>query len=229
MISVLSFMSQRASLCPSLPPSLVWAQCPLSVAISCLPSPILGWAGLGPSRALVPPWTLSSSGCYSLSVRLSRPASWDRIRHYRIQHLDNGWLYISPRLTFPSLQALVDHYSGTAIPYLHESRLGCGSVGKLVIPSDTLPAGEYLGKSGTSPLSMPVPMPRNTAREPEVHLVPAEPRRCPVLVQASASPTTVVLSQSPQWLAQFSAQELGPELLLLWNSVDSQHFLVPVL
>ncbi|KAF6284842.1 Src like adaptor 2 [Rhinolophus ferrumequinum] len=50
-------------------------------------------------------------GCYSLSIRLSRPASWDRIRHYRIQRLDNGWLYISPRLTFPSLQALVDHYS----------------------------------------------------------------------------------------------------------------------
>ncbi|XP_016074804.1 PREDICTED: src-like-adapter 2 [Miniopterus natalensis] len=50
-------------------------------------------------------------GCYSLSVRLSRPASWDRIRHYRIQRLDNGWLYISPRFTFPSLQALVDHYS----------------------------------------------------------------------------------------------------------------------
>ncbi|KAB0399021.1 hypothetical protein E2I00_004158, partial [Balaenoptera physalus] len=88
--------------------------CPLSVAISCLPSPILGWAGLGPSRALVPPRTLSSSGCYSLSVRLSRPASWDRIRHYRIQRLDNGWLYISPCLTFPSLQALVDHYSELA-------------------------------------------------------------------------------------------------------------------
>lgn len=57
-----------------------------------------------------------SPGCYSLSVRLSRPASWDRIRHYRIQRLDNGWLYISPRLTFPSLQALVDHYSGMALP-----------------------------------------------------------------------------------------------------------------
>ncbi|XP_022448194.1 src-like-adapter 2 isoform X2 [Delphinapterus leucas] len=53
-------------------------------------------------------------GCYSLSVRLSRPASRDRIRHYKIQRLDNGWLYISPRLTFPSLQALVDHYSELA-------------------------------------------------------------------------------------------------------------------
>ncbi|XP_007932929.1 src-like-adapter 2 [Orycteropus afer afer] len=56
----------------------------------------------------------SRRGCYSLSVRLSRPTSWDRIRHYRIQHLDNGWLYISPRFTFPSLQALVDHYSELA-------------------------------------------------------------------------------------------------------------------
>ncbi|KAK1337453.1 hypothetical protein QTO34_002080 [Cnephaeus nilssonii] len=72
------------------------------------------WAEPGPSRTSVPPWTLSSSGCYSLSVRLSRPASWDRIRHYRIQRLDNGWLYISPRFTFPSLQALVDHYSELA-------------------------------------------------------------------------------------------------------------------
>ncbi|XP_055458186.1 src-like-adapter 2 [Psammomys obesus] len=53
-------------------------------------------------------------GCYTLSIRLSRPASWDRIRHYRIQRLDNGWLYISPRLTFPSLQALVEHYSELA-------------------------------------------------------------------------------------------------------------------
>ncbi|XP_023570568.1 src-like-adapter 2 isoform X2 [Octodon degus] len=56
----------------------------------------------------------SRRGCYSLSVRLSRPASWDRVRHYRIQRLDNGWVYISPRLTFPSLQDLVDHYSELA-------------------------------------------------------------------------------------------------------------------
>nr|XP_058894082.1 src-like-adapter 2 isoform X3 [Kogia breviceps] len=71
-------------------------------------------------------------GCYSLSVRLSRPASWDRIRHYRIQRLDNGWLYISPRLTFPSLQALVDHYSalcpaeGRPTPWqVHTSTCDC--------------------------------------------------------------------------------------------------------
>lgn len=78
------------------------------------------WVGQGPSRASVPPWILSSLGCYSLSVRLSRPASWDRITHYRIQRLDNGWLYISPSLTFPSLQALVDHYSGMAFGCFYE-------------------------------------------------------------------------------------------------------------
>ncbi|NWI61701.1 SLAP2 protein, partial [Calyptomena viridis] len=46
-------------------------------------------------------------GCYSLSVR----AGWASVTHYRIHRLENGWLYISPRLTFPSLHNLVDHYS----------------------------------------------------------------------------------------------------------------------
>lgn len=120
---VLSFMTKRTRLCPFLPISSAWTQSyPLwPPHLFFLPT----WAEPGPSRTSVPPWTLSSSGCYSLSVRLSRPASWDRIRHYRIQRLDNGWLYISPRFTFPSLQALVDHYSGMAFPCLHESRLGC--------------------------------------------------------------------------------------------------------
>ncbi|NXJ82805.1 SLAP2 protein, partial [Trogon melanurus] len=51
------------------------------------------------------------AGCYSLSVRHAERASWDAVTHYRIHCLDNGWLYISPRLTFPSLHDLVDHYS----------------------------------------------------------------------------------------------------------------------
>ncbi|XP_032848850.2 src-like-adapter 2 isoform X4 [Tyto alba] len=50
-------------------------------------------------------------GCYSLSVRHAERASWDAVTHYSIHALGNGWLYISPRLTFPSLHALVDHYS----------------------------------------------------------------------------------------------------------------------
>ncbi|NWV74045.1 SLAP2 protein, partial [Dasyornis broadbenti] len=50
-------------------------------------------------------------GCYSLSVRCGEHAAWASVSHYRIHRLDNGWLYISPRLTFPSLHSLVDHYS----------------------------------------------------------------------------------------------------------------------
>uniref|UniRef100_A0A8D0HSE2 non-specific protein-tyrosine kinase n=1 Tax=Sphenodon punctatus TaxID=8508 RepID=A0A8D0HSE2_SPHPU len=34
----------------------------------------------------------------------------DIIKHYRIRSLDGGGYYISPRLTFPSLQQLVQHY-----------------------------------------------------------------------------------------------------------------------
>ncbi|XP_039353193.1 src-like-adapter 2 isoform X1 [Mauremys reevesii] len=50
-------------------------------------------------------------GCYSLSVRRTNHSSWDSVKHYRINRLENGWLYIAPRLTFPSLQELVDYYS----------------------------------------------------------------------------------------------------------------------
>ncbi|XP_052540048.1 src-like-adapter 2 isoform X3 [Tympanuchus pallidicinctus] len=50
-------------------------------------------------------------GGFSLSVRRTELASWDAVTHYRIHCLENGWLYISPRLTFPSLHDLVDHYS----------------------------------------------------------------------------------------------------------------------
>ncbi|XP_053937634.1 src-like-adapter 2 isoform X8 [Cuculus canorus] len=53
-------------------------------------------------------------GCFSLSVRHSTRSSWDSVTHYRIHRLENGWLYISPRLTFPSLRDLVEHYSGNA-------------------------------------------------------------------------------------------------------------------
>ncbi|NWS42823.1 SLAP2 protein, partial [Probosciger aterrimus] len=50
-------------------------------------------------------------GCYSLSVRRCERGCWDAVTHYRIHRLDNGWLYIAPRLTFPSLHSLVEHYS----------------------------------------------------------------------------------------------------------------------
>uniref|UniRef100_A0A8C6QZS1 Src-like-adapter 2 n=2 Tax=Nannospalax galili TaxID=1026970 RepID=A0A8C6QZS1_NANGA len=78
-------------------------------------------------------------GCYSLSVRLSRPASWDRIRHYKIQRLDNGWLYISPRLTFPSLQALVDYYSELADDICCVLREPCVPERLGPLPSEDIP------------------------------------------------------------------------------------------
>ncbi|XP_035593946.2 src-like-adapter 2 [Oncorhynchus keta] len=50
-------------------------------------------------------------GANSLSVRKSSDQDRRSVKHYRIQQLENGWLYISPCLTFPNLRALVDHYS----------------------------------------------------------------------------------------------------------------------
>ncbi|KAM3622223.1 uncharacterized protein V6R79_022127 [Siganus canaliculatus] len=50
--------------------------------------------------------------CYSLSVLRRTGSSYmDCVKHYRISQLQNGWLYISPILTFPSLHHLVEHYS----------------------------------------------------------------------------------------------------------------------
>ncbi|KAJ8361326.1 hypothetical protein SKAU_G00178510 [Synaphobranchus kaupii] len=53
------------------------------------------------------------SAAYSLSVRRTTSSSWDSVKHYRIHRLQNGWFYVSPGLTFPSLIQLVDHYSET--------------------------------------------------------------------------------------------------------------------
>lgn len=50
---------------------------------------------------------------YSLSIlRRSSSSYLDSVKHYRISCLQNGWVYVSPSLTFPSLHHLVEHYSG---------------------------------------------------------------------------------------------------------------------
>lgn len=49
-----------------------------------------------------------SAGSYSLSVRDS--PTGDTVKHYKIRTLDNGGFYISPRITFRTLQELVSHY-----------------------------------------------------------------------------------------------------------------------
>ncbi|XP_071967931.1 src-like-adapter 2 isoform X2 [Engystomops pustulosus] len=53
-------------------------------------------------------------GCYSLSVRKSHQTTRDSIKHYRIHQLENGWFYISPRLTFSTLHDMVEYYSEMA-------------------------------------------------------------------------------------------------------------------
>ncbi|XP_039175048.1 src-like-adapter 2 isoform X3 [Crotalus tigris] len=56
----------------------------------------------------------AKKGCYSLSIRCTNHESWNCVKHYRINCLENSWLYISPSLTFPSLHELVDYYSETS-------------------------------------------------------------------------------------------------------------------
>lgn len=72
----------------------------------------MGQSGVGAHGSLATcPSPCALAGCYSLSVRRSERTSWDSVTHYRIHRLENDWLYISPRLTFPNLHDLVDHYS----------------------------------------------------------------------------------------------------------------------
>ncbi|XP_044516844.1 tyrosine-protein kinase Blk isoform X1 [Gracilinanus agilis] len=52
----------------------------------------------------------TNKGALSLSVKDTTPAG-DVIKHYKIRALDDGGYYISPRITFPSLRELVQHYS----------------------------------------------------------------------------------------------------------------------
>ncbi|KAM4622995.1 src-like-adapter 2 isoform 2-T2 [Discoglossus pictus] len=52
--------------------------------------------------------------CFTLSIKQADHGSRDAIKHYLIKRLENGWFYISPRLTFPVLQEMVDYYSDVA-------------------------------------------------------------------------------------------------------------------
>lgn len=49
-------------------------------------------------------------GAFSLSVK-DVTTQGEVIKHYKIRSLDEGGYYVSPRITFPTLQALVQHYS----------------------------------------------------------------------------------------------------------------------
>ena len=53
---------------------------------------------------------VNSLGAFSLSVK-DVTTQGEVIKHYKIRSLDEGGYYISPRSTFPTLQALVQHYT----------------------------------------------------------------------------------------------------------------------
>ncbi|XP_023608841.1 tyrosine-protein kinase Blk [Myotis lucifugus] len=52
----------------------------------------------------------TNKGAFSLSVK-DVTTQGEVIKHYKIRSLDEGGYYVSPRITFPTLQALVQHYS----------------------------------------------------------------------------------------------------------------------
>lgn len=54
--------------------------------------------------------SINSLGAFSLSVK-DVTTQGETVKHYKIRSLDDGGYYISPRITFPTLQALVQHYS----------------------------------------------------------------------------------------------------------------------
>ncbi|NWV39230.1 SLAP2 protein, partial [Grantiella picta] len=78
-------------------------------------------------------------GCYSLSVRHSEHTAWASVTHYRIHRLDNGWLYISPRLTFLGLHNLVDHYSEFSKRLCCRLSEPCSTEGLRAAPAPTTP------------------------------------------------------------------------------------------
>ncbi|NXD65504.1 SLAP2 protein, partial [Eolophus roseicapillus] len=80
------------------------------------------------------------AGCYSLSVRRCERGCWDAVTHYRIHRLDNGWLYIAPRLTFPSLHSLVEHYSEFGEGLCCVLGEPCSIEGVRVDPAPAMPA-----------------------------------------------------------------------------------------
>ncbi|XP_036898069.1 tyrosine-protein kinase Blk [Sturnira hondurensis] len=69
----------------------------------------------------------TSKGAFSLSVKDSTTQG-EVIKHYKIRSLDEGGYYISPRITFPTLQALVQHYSKKEDGLCHKLTQPCVSL-----------------------------------------------------------------------------------------------------
>ncbi|XP_069461832.1 tyrosine-protein kinase Blk isoform X1 [Ambystoma mexicanum] len=64
-------------------------------------------------------------GALSLSVVDATTSQGSGVKHYQIRALDSGGYYISPRLTFPTLPELVQHYSKNADGLCHVLAVPC--------------------------------------------------------------------------------------------------------
>ncbi|KAM5163082.1 tyrosine-protein kinase Blk [Mantella aurantiaca] len=91
-------------------------------------------------------------GTYSLSVRDKDTGRGDLVKHYKIRMLDDGGYYISPTLTFSSLQDLVKHYSEKADGLCRKLENPCPKLDKnkwetdvWEIPRDSLRLTKKLG------------------------------------------------------------------------------------
>lgn len=95
----------------------------------------------------------TTKGALSLSIRDSVPDQGDVVKHYKIRALDNGGYYISPSVTFPSLQELVKYYIRTADGLCHRLNAPCKatppqqpwSQDEWEIPRETLKMVKKLG------------------------------------------------------------------------------------
>ncbi|XP_073481237.1 tyrosine-protein kinase Blk [Aquarana catesbeiana] len=94
----------------------------------------------------------TNPGTYSLSVRDKDATRGDLVKHYKIRMLDNGGYYISPTLTFSSLQDLVKHYTERADGLCRKLEKHCPALEKSTwegdvweIPRDSLRLVKRLG------------------------------------------------------------------------------------
>ncbi|KAM6918509.1 tyrosine-protein kinase Lyn [Xenentodon cancila] len=56
----------------------------------------------------------TSKGSYSLSIRDVDVQGVESVKHYKIRMLDNGGSYISPKISFPDIGAMIKHYRNKA-------------------------------------------------------------------------------------------------------------------
>uniref|UniRef100_A0A8C4GTI5 Tyrosine-protein kinase n=1 Tax=Dicentrarchus labrax TaxID=13489 RepID=A0A8C4GTI5_DICLA len=52
----------------------------------------------------------TSKGSYSLSIRDVDSQGTDSVKHYKIRMMDNGGFYISPKISFNNISAMIKHY-----------------------------------------------------------------------------------------------------------------------